>query len=234
MSDREASVSVATSDDVAGQHLDVYDGPQGWWNPDLGLVEVPEGWELLPSGDAYVTRQIKRVGVYWVAWRPRGKNRPHRRRLGLLAPTTTIEVARAAAVSTEGVRAERRGVNSRSRERAELRASAELADAVRAWLGFAPDQAALADEIADAVAAQATVVGSGRVGRTRTLTIEERAALAARAYIRHRHTTYEQRLEDLSVDLGVRDDAIYRQIKRDAQSDVDDFLAAHRRRSSPP
>ncbi|MGH9064996.1 MAG: DUF2293 domain-containing protein [Acidimicrobiales bacterium] len=44
-------------------------------------------------------------------------------------------------------------------------------------------------------------VGSGRVGRTRTLSVHERAALAARAPIRHRCTYYEDRLAN-----GVWDD----------------------------
>ena len=36
-------------------------------------------------------------------------------------------------------------------------------------------------------------MGSGRVGRTRTIEIDQRAALAVRALIRHRYTAYEDR-----------------------------------------
>lgn len=69
------------------------------------------------------------------------------------------------------------------------------------------------------------MVGSGRVGRTRTIGVEERAALAARAYIRHRCTSYEDDLADTAV---WDDEFLYREVKAAAQQAVDDFLASHR------
>jgi hypothetical protein len=66
------------------------------------------------------------------------------------------------------------------------------------------------------------------VGRTRTLPVEERARLAARAFIRHRFTDYEGRLGDVDVFLAAIDDADYREVKQDAQARVDQFLADHR------
>jgi len=30
---------------IAGLQLDVYDTRQGWWNPEHGDVEIPNGWE---------------------------------------------------------------------------------------------------------------------------------------------------------------------------------------------
>ena len=84
--------------------------------------------------------------------------------------------------------------------------------------------------IADGAAAQATVVGSGRVGRTKTLSVDDRAALAARAYIRHHHTDYHDRLDNANVGLGDDiDDDDYREIKRAAHDEVEAFLDAHRR-----
>ncbi len=65
----------------------------------------------------------------------------------------------------------------------------------------------------------------GRVGRTRTITVEVRAALAARAYIRHNLTSYE---DDL-VDEDVWDEFLYREVKRTAHSAVDQFLEDNRR-----
>ena len=67
---------------------------------------------------------------------------------------------------------------------------------VVAWLDFAPEHAELAEQIATLAADRAVVVGSGRVGRTRLLPLEERAALAARATIRHRFTD-DDRLAEL-------------------------------------
>ena len=93
--------------DLTRLHLDVYDTRRGRWNPDHGQVEIPDGWEFLPSGDAFVTRRVKAAGEYWVAWRPRGRNRPHCRRLGLWAPGEAIEAAGPEAAETEEERARR-------------------------------------------------------------------------------------------------------------------------------
>ena len=76
----------------------------------------------------------------------------------------------------------------------------ELADAIRQFLAFAPEHSELSNEIASEAAIRAAVVGSGRVGRTRTVSLDERAALAARALIRHRYTSYEDDLFDASME----------------------------------
>ena len=67
------------------------------------------------------------------------------------------------------------------------------------YLNFSPRHRALAKEIADGAAQQATAVGSGRVGRTSKLTLEEKVELAARAYIRHHHAHYEERLVEAGL-----------------------------------
>jgi hypothetical protein len=103
-----------------------------------------------------------------------------------------------------------------------------LADAIRRFLEFPPQRAELADEIAEAASAQTAVVGSGRVGRTRTLSLDQRAALAARAYIRHHLTGYQDALDDLATKDPWDDEYLYHEIKADAQHAVDEFLAKHR------
>jgi hypothetical protein len=105
----------------------------------------------------------------------------------------------------------------------------ELSAAVYAWLGFTDEFDELAQEIARGAAERAAVVSSGRVGRTKQLPIEERAALAARAYIRHRFTDYEDQFVERDPFEGTLDDFEYRDIKRRAHDAVDDFLTAHRR-----
>jgi hypothetical protein len=219
---------IVADGDLDGLYLDVYDTEGGLWCPEHGDVELPEGWEFLAAGDNFVTRRVKASGVYWTLWRPRDRHRAHRRKLGVLAPSATINAARADAIATAERRAAQRVVNAAARERAEVRYRVELAAAVRAWLDFAPEHAGLATEIAEGVAEHAAVVGSGRVGRTRTLPLEGRAQLAARAFIRHRFTDYEDRLGNLSEFIEAIDDADYREVKHDAQARVDQFLADHR------
>lgn len=80
-------------------------------------LELPADWVSLSSGDAFVTRRVKAVGVYWNAWPPRGRNRPHRRRLGLFAPTAAITQARTDAEGTAERRARARVVSARARAR---------------------------------------------------------------------------------------------------------------------
>jgi len=181
--------------DLAALHLDVYESRDAHWNPEHGDLEIPSGWELLPTGDAFVTRTVKAAGSYWMAWLPRTGRRAHRRLVGLWAPESVIAAARERAAETEAVRAVRREASSRQRARSEERYRGELSSAVLAYLSFAPPHMALAETIADEATGQSAEVGSGRVGRTRLLTVEERAALAARAYIRHRLTDYEAALD---------------------------------------
>lgn len=53
--------------ELAEMRLDVYDSLTGLWNPDHGELVLPAGWEVLPSGDGHVTRQVKAAGRYWEA-----------------------------------------------------------------------------------------------------------------------------------------------------------------------
>ena len=218
---------------VAGEptreHLDVYESRDGWWNPDHGDIDIPPGWELLPRGDTFLTRRVKADGPYWLAWSPRSRTRPHRQAIGVLAPQTAINQARAVAEATATKRAAQRKAGAKQRDRQEATYRTELAAAIVAYLDFAPHYSQLATEIAERAAARAGEVGSGRVGRTRLLTLEQRAELAARADIRHHHTAYEDNLAELYPDDLIGDDWLYREIKTTAHGDVDDFLDQHRK-----
>jgi hypothetical protein len=216
---------MAVDDDLLAEHLDVYDTKTGPWNPEHGEIEIPDDWELLPSGDAFLTRRVKAAGVYWMAWKPRSRSSRHRRLIGVWAPAETIAAARAEAEETAEKRERAREHGAVSRARAAERDRLELEAAIVEFLEFADQHHALAREIARGAAGRAAIVGSGRVGRTRTIPLEERAALAARAYIRHNLTSYEDQLVDQEV---WDDEFLYREVKRSAQEAVDRFLAEHR------
>ncbi len=215
--------------DPADQQLEVYDTKTCLWHPELGDLTAPDGWEFLPSGDAFVTRRAKAAGRYWTLYQPKGR-RAHRRLLGLLAPADAIDAARTAAAATAATRETKRAAGARQRAKAEVGYQAEFEQAILLWLDFAPEHAEIARDIAANAVERAAVVGSGRVGRTRTLSLEDRAALAARAYIRHRYTDYEDHLEGLDF-VGIEDSFSgldYRDIKRAAHRAVDEFLEQHR------
>lgn len=216
---------MAANEELLAEHLDVYDTKSGPWNPQHGDLEIPEDWELLPSGDAFLTRRVKAAGVFWLAWKPRSSSRRHRRLIGVWAPTTVIEAARTEAEKTAEKRQRARKHGAASRSRAADRDRQELEAAIVEFLAFSDDHNRLAREIAEGAAARAGVVGSGRVGRTRTIALEDRAALAARAYIRHNLTSYEDNLVDQEV---WDDEFLYREVKRSAQEAVDRFLEERR------
>lgn len=199
------------------------------WNPDHGDLEIPDGWEYLPVGDAFLTRAGKAGEVYWPAWKPRSRNRAHRRLIGLWAPADAIRLVEQKAAATASRRAATRLVGARSRQRAEDRYRQQLREAVLRFLDLAPRRAALAEQIADETAARAAVVASGRVGRTRLLSLEQRAELAARAQIRHQHTGYHNELERIPSQAW-EEAWLYRQGKGAANDAVNAFLNKHRRR----
>jgi hypothetical protein len=216
--------------DLMTVHLDVYDTRDGPWNPEHGDLEIPEDWEFLPAGDAFLTRQVKAAGVYWMAWKPRSRNRPHRRRLGLWAPTEAVTAARRAAAETEQARLLSRRSGARQRERREDRYREQLRSAIVTYLDFADAHVPLAEQIADEAAGRAAEVGSGRIGRAGTLTLAEKAELAARAHIRHRFTNYHVALDALPADeLSADYDTGYRNARAKAHAAVDEFLSTHRR-----
>ncbi len=66
------------------------------------------------------------------------------------------------------------------------------------------------------------------MGRTRTLSLDERASLAARALIRHRYTSCENDLFEAAIDERWDEELWYRGIKGEAQTAVDDFGERHR------
>lgn len=56
--------------DPSELNLDVYDTKEGLWTPEIGALGQPEGWDFLPSGDAFVTRRAKTGGACRKLWRP--------------------------------------------------------------------------------------------------------------------------------------------------------------------
>lgn len=225
--DRVTNVDAGAAD-LTALHLDVYDTRTGPWNPDRGDIEIPEDWEFLPRGDAFVTRTVKAGGRYWLCWQPRGQHRAHRQLQGLWAPADVIQAAKQRAKDTAERRAATRQVSARSRAKREQRYEDQLRAAILDFLDFAPAHRDLAEQIATGTAARAAVVGSGRVGRTQLLTLEDKARLAARAHIRHRYTGYEDELDKVPLDAWGEDD-LYREIKGSAHEAVDDFLEQHRK-----
>ena len=203
--------------------------PESWWCPQYGHIEIPEGWESLPPGDAFVTTQVKSMGPYWVAKKP-AKGYSGTR--GIWAPKENIEAAQRLAEETRVQREAKRTVSRAQRGRQETKYQQQFQEAVYAYLGFASKHEKLACDVAKAVAEHATKVGGERVGRTRKLSLEEKTMLAARAYIRHNYTKYEHRLLGLGFPLRPGD-YLYREARAETEEAVDRFLTRHREGRQP-
>jgi hypothetical protein len=194
------------------------------WCKEHGNVKLPIGWAFLPSGDAFVTRKVKEIGLYWIAVKAA---RNYTRKLGIWAPEKNIKAALELAKESEVRRQSKRIMSRQQRAKKETKHQEVFTEAVYHYLAFTPSYWKLARQIAQGTAEQATVVGSERVGRTKKLTLEEKAILAARAYIRHHYTDYEDRL--INSELIIDEDSIlYQEIKNEAQEEVDEFLNKHR------
>lgn len=154
------------------------------------LREVPPGWELLPPGDAALSRRIKQDGPTWLMIELKGNKRFSR---GIWAPGDRIEELRAelAAERTDPAY-ERRLAAGRARRAAEHEVYvAEFEVAVRAFLDFPARHAAIAGELARRITVHATPVGSGTVARTERIPLADRARAATIAWLRHQTTGYD-------------------------------------------
>lgn len=157
---------------------------------DGNVLTAPDGWVLLPPGDAALTRRVKAAGNHWMVQEKKGRKTFSR---GVWAPAATIDRIQAelhAERSTEGF-AKKKLADARRRGKAQAEYVEDFAGAVVAFLAFHPTYTFLAKRLARAVANHATPVGSGTVARTKRIPIEFRAEAAVIAWLRHQTTAYD-------------------------------------------
>lgn len=153
-------------------------------------VHPPTGWALLPPGDAALTRRVKAKGEFWAVAEKRGRKVFSQ---GIWAPQTTIETLRReleAERQTEGY-AKKRSADTERRAKAQASYVEDFEGAVRAFLNFHPKYEELTQRLAKRVTEHATPVGSGTVARTQRIPLEQRAAAAVIAWLRHQTTGYD-------------------------------------------
>lgn len=155
------------------------------------VLKVPEGWVLLPPGDAALTRRVKAAGQFWQVQEKKGRKIFSQ---GIWAPSATIEQIRVDLVaerSTEQFAKKQIAAASR-REREQSAYTDDFRTAVLSFLRFHPTYADQAEKLATAVTEHATPVGSGTVARTKRIPIENRAEAAVIAWMRHQTTAYDE------------------------------------------
>src|SRR5580692_6980345 len=154
------------------------------------VLTSPEGWILLPPGDAALTRRVKGAGDHWVVQEKKGRKVFSR---GVWASAATIDRIRAdldAERATESF-AKKKEADARRRDKAQAEYVEDFFGAVVAFLGFRANYVDLAERMARAVTDHATPVGSGTVARTKRIPVEQRAEAAVIAWMRHKTTAYE-------------------------------------------
>ena len=158
---------------------------------DGSVLHPPADWVLVPPGDPGLTRRIKAAGPTWTVQEKKG-----RKIFGRGVWTSGAAVRRIAA-ELEAERADpayakRQAAGAARRQKEQSAYVGSFAQAVLAFLAFAPRHADLAARMAHAIAAHATPVGSGTVARTGRIPIEQRAEAAVIAWMRHQTTGYDQ------------------------------------------
>src|SRR5947208_1260633 len=98
-------------------------------------LTVPEGWILLPPGDAALTRRVKAAGEHWVVAEKKGRKVFSR---GVWAPAATVERIRGelgAERATEGF-TRRKAADARRREHAQAEYVEDFRGAVHPAAGY--------------------------------------------------------------------------------------------------
>lgn len=153
-------------------------------------MKIPAGWDLLPPGDAGLTRRVKKAGVHWVV-----KSWYKKRWIseGVLAPSESIRSLRDEldAERKDPAYAKKLEAGRKRRAKQEEVYAEDFAGAVRDFLGFHHRYTEMAGKLSEMIAAHATPVGSGTVARTKRIPIERRAEAATIAWLRHQTTSYD-------------------------------------------
>jgi hypothetical protein len=154
------------------------------------VLTVPADWDLLPPGDAALSRRIKQDGPSWTVIELKGRKRFSR---GIWAPGARIAALRSALEVERQAPAYSRQLEAGRRRRAEEQVvyAADFRAEVATFLRFHAVHRELADLMARLIADHAVPVGSGTVARTERIPIEQRAEAATIAWMRHQTTGYD-------------------------------------------
>jgi hypothetical protein len=154
------------------------------------LVPVPSDWELLPPGDAMLTRRVKAAGEHWIVQEKRGRKVFSK---GVYASALTIAKLRTEVDIERGTEsyAKRLATDAKRREKVQAAYVEDFEGAILAFLAFHPAHREIAQRMARAITEHATPVGSGTVARTTRIPIEQRAEAAVIAWMRHQTTGYD-------------------------------------------
>lgn len=166
-----------------GAHRELI-GPKG------ERLTPPIGWAFLPAGDAGITRKVTSKTAFWRVEVKKGRRTIS---LGIWASETIIAQAK---LDVQEIRLtdeykKKHTYAVEYREKKQALYDIEFCQAVERFLNFHDLYKELETKLAKAVTIHAIPVGSGTVARTQMIPIEDRAALAVIAWMRHQTTAYD-------------------------------------------
>lgn len=167
-------------------------GKNGQVINEYGLPETPpKDWAFVPAGDAALTRKITASGP---CWRVQVKKGRRLQSLGIWAPQTNIARAKKEVekMRSDPAYEKKKATAAKSRAKKQDAYTIDFELAVTKYLNFHPTYQEQASLMARLVTAHAIPVGSGTVARTSMIPLEERAAKAVIAWMRHKTTNYDQ------------------------------------------
>ncbi|MDP4208145.1 MAG: DUF2293 domain-containing protein [Bacteroidota bacterium] len=150
----------------------------------------PSHWAFLPAGDAGITRKVTANGDYWRVQVKKGRRTISK---GIWASAAIIAEAQRTVTSlrTSDAYQKRSTYDKQRRQQKQDQYEIEFTNAVRDFLNFDKTHKTLEETIARAVTEHAIPVGSGTVARTSMIPVNERAARAVIAWMRHKTTAYD-------------------------------------------
>jgi len=190
---------------------------RGFWNPEYGeFDDLPDGWSLLPKGDATLTRRVRK-GPYWVLLK---KDKRYSVELGTLAPAENIEEA-FVELGGEEAALSRRDVKEKGREKKEERMTEMLRIAVMRCFPKMP--AGDLEEVLR-ISRSGSAVGAAQwlyfpPSEEAEEAYNLAATLAVRTYVRHHYTDYD---EKLSGSLG--DEEARKEARRSVSRAIEEIL----------
>ncbi|WP_372805953.1 DUF2293 domain-containing protein [Pontiella sp.] len=191
------------------------------WDKQNKKLDIPAGWDCLKPGDAAVTKTLKSLGPTWTATRKKGRKIFSD---GVWASAEKIAEAKriVAEKRADPGYAKKREADLKRRETKQAEYEISFNEAVLKWLDFHPRYQSEAETMAKRICEHAVPVGSGTVARTERIPIEERAAAAVIAWMRHQTTAYDSMR--IPLVKGRR-----REVRRELAAQSKKILAGYRR-----
>jgi len=200
---------------VGIQGLTVWLHASGFWTPDHGRVEkLPDGWTLVPTGDAALTRRL-RLGPHWIVREKCGGYSPV---VGTYAPVAEVERVRLELGGKVGA-VDRDIRKQQALKLKEAQITEALRSAIRKLFPAIPEK--------DLKQIVSRSRDDGRVGRAQAIyfspktereeTMEEVAHRAVVAHVRHKYTRYEKILAS-GIETEVARATVANPIKQKLQS----------------